>query len=178
MTTDVIVLNGGSSAGVSSLARALQDTLPRPWLTFGVDTFVDALPPSLTSAPDGLTVGPDGEVTVGPAFRRLESAWCQGVAAIARTGTGVIVDEVFLGGATGQARWRAALDGLDVLWVGVHCDPEIAAARERARADRVPGMAAAQAELVHRGVRYDLTVDTGRMDAVGCAGRVAACVVG
>ncbi|MFF2811536.1 chloramphenicol phosphotransferase CPT [Streptomyces sp. NPDC058000] len=174
MTTDVIVLNGGSSAGVSSLARALQNTLPRPWLTFGVDTFVDALPPGLTSAPDGLTVAPDGEVTVGPAFRRLESAWCQGIAAIARTGTGVIVDEVFLGGASGQARWRTALDGLDVLWVGVRCDPAIAAARERARADRVPGMAAAQADLVHRGVRYDLTVDTGRMDTVGCARRVAA----
>ncbi|MFJ5676312.1 chloramphenicol phosphotransferase CPT family protein [Streptomyces sp. NPDC093097] len=178
MATDVIVLNGGSSAGVSTLARALQDTLPRPWLTFGVDDFVASLPPSLADAPDGLTVGPDGEVTVGPAFRRLESAWCQGIAAIARTGTGVILDEVFLGGADGQARWAAALDGLNVLWVGVRCAPDIAAARERARGDRVVGMAAAQAELVHRGMRYDLTVDTGRVGLGVCAEQVAAAVVG
>ncbi len=37
--TQVIVLNGGSSAGKSSIARALQDILPGLWLTFGeVDT--------------------------------------------------------------------------------------------------------------------------------------------
>ncbi|WP_438487594.1 chloramphenicol phosphotransferase CPT [Streptomyces sp. S186] len=178
MTTHALVLNGGSSAGVTSLARALQDVLPRPWLTFGVDAFVETLPPALTSAPDGLNVAPDGAVTVGPVFHRLEAAWRQGVAAIARTGTGVIIDDVFLGGAAGQQRWQAALDGLNVLWVGVHCAPEVAAARERARGDRVPGMAAAQAERVHRGVRYDLTVDTGRLDAGACAARIAAHVVG
>ncbi|MER6049775.1 hypothetical protein ABT168_20375 [Streptomyces sp. NPDC001793] len=123
MTTQAIVLNGGSSAGDTSLARALQNVLPRPWLTFGVDAFVETLPPALTSAPDGLDVAPDGTVTVGPVFRRLEAAWRHGVAAIARTGTGVIIDDVFLGGATGQQQWRTALDGLDVLWVGVHVRP-------------------------------------------------------
>ena len=42
--TQVIVLNGGSSSGKSSIARALQEILPTAWLTFGVDVLVEALP--------------------------------------------------------------------------------------------------------------------------------------
>lgn len=40
----VIVLNGGSSSGKSSLARALQEVLPEPWLRLGVDDLIDAMP--------------------------------------------------------------------------------------------------------------------------------------
>ena len=42
--TQVIVLNGGSSSGKSSIARALQDVLPGRWLTFGTDVLAEALP--------------------------------------------------------------------------------------------------------------------------------------
>jgi chloramphenicol 3-O-phosphotransferase len=42
--TQVIVLNGGSSAGKSTIARALQDVLPGLWLTFGTDVLAEALP--------------------------------------------------------------------------------------------------------------------------------------
>ena len=178
MTTDVIVLNGGSSAGTSTLARALQETLPRPWLTFGVDTFVGALPPALMASPDGLVLAPDGTVAVGPVFRALETGWLHGIAAMARAGTGIILDEVLLSGGAGQDRWRQALDGLTVLWVGVHCDPATAAARELARGDRVVGMAVAQAALVHQGVRYDLEVDTTDTEPAACARRIASHVVG
>ncbi|MFE5738737.1 chloramphenicol phosphotransferase CPT [Streptomyces celluloflavus] len=174
MTTDVIVLNGGSSSGTSSVARALQDVLDRPWLTFGVDSFIDALPPALMSSPDGLVLAPDGGVAAGPVFRTLNNAWARGVAAVARAGTGVILDEVFLGGRAEQDRWRTALDGLDVLWVGVRCAPEIARDRELARGDRVAGMAESQAHAVHRGVRYDLEVDTGRAGPADCAREIAA----
>ena len=37
MPIQVIVLNGGSSSGKSTIARRLQSVLPRPWLTFGTD---------------------------------------------------------------------------------------------------------------------------------------------
>ncbi len=61
-----------------------------------------------------------------------------------------------------------------MLWVGVRCAPEVAARRESARGDRVPGMAAAQAELAHRGVSYDLEVDTSHTTSVECARTIAA----
>ncbi|MFJ3903070.1 chloramphenicol phosphotransferase CPT [Streptomyces sp. NPDC090025] len=170
----MIILNGGSSAGKTGLVRCLQAVLPDPWLAFGVDDFVDALPPTLDGAPGGIEYGPDGEVTVGPRFRALEAAWTTGIVAMARAGARIVVDDVFLGGAASQGRWRAATEGVEVLWVGVRCAPEVAAAREIARGDRTPGMAAKQAGLVHQGVHYDLEVDTTRTESLDCARTVAA----
>jgi chloramphenicol 3-O phosphotransferase len=53
-----------------------------------------------------------------------------GIAATARAGAPIIVDDVFLRAAVSQARWRTALAGLAVAWVGVHCDAAIAVQRE------------------------------------------------
>jgi chloramphenicol 3-O phosphotransferase len=174
VTHQVIVLNGGSSAGKSGIARCLQAVLPDPWLTFGTDTFVAALPAAMRSSDAGIEFAADGEVVVGAGFRALEAAWIGGIAAMARAGARVIVDEVFLGGAESQRRWREALGDLPVLWVGVRCDSSVAAEREAARGDRITGMAAAQADLVHRGVTYDLEVDTTHAEATACARTIAA----
>jgi Chloramphenicol 3-O-phosphotransferase len=173
VTTEVIVLNGGSSSGKSGIVRCLQAVLPDPWLALGTDTLVDAMPASMRSSDAGIAFAPDGEVIVGPEFRTLEAAWIEGVAAMARAGARVIVDEVFLGGADSQQRWRKALGGLRVLWVGVRCDGAVAAGREVARGDRVIGMAASQAEVVHRGMVYDLEVDTTRAESMECARAIA-----
>ena len=81
---------------------------------------------------------------------------------------------MFLGGAASQRRTSAALAGLDVLWAGVRCDPDTAAAREVARGDRVTGMAAAQATMVHAGVSYDVEVDTSHAESLDCARLIAA----
>ncbi|MFD4760462.1 chloramphenicol phosphotransferase CPT [Streptomyces sp. NPDC058439] len=174
MKTQMIVLNGGSSSGKSGIARCLQAVLPDSWLTFGVDTLVDAMPAAMRASDAGIEFAPDGEVIVGPEFRTLETAWIEGVATMARMGAGVIVDEVFLGGAASQQRWQKALGGLRVLWVGVRCESAVATAREIARGDRIPGMAAAQADVVHRGVTYDLEVDTTRSESMECARIIAA----
>ncbi|WP_031070370.1 chloramphenicol phosphotransferase CPT [Streptomyces sp. NRRL WC-3742] len=173
---DVIILNGGSSSGKSSIARCLQDLLPDPWLHLGADTLVAALPPRLVGGGEGIggVEDGDGTVSVGPAFAALDAAWTLGVAAMARAGAHILVDEVFLGTTASQARWRDALAGLSVLWVGVHCSPAVAASREAARGDRVTGMAAAQAHLVHEGVTYDLTVDTSRAAPQDCARAILA----
>ena len=172
------MLNGGSSSGKSTIVRCLQAVLPDPWLTFGVDTLVAALPGGDRGTPGVLEFAPDGGVSVGPTFYELEAAWIAGLAAMARAGARLIIDEVLLGGATGQQRWQRGLAGLEVLWVGVRCDPAVAAAREAARGDRVTGMAAGQAEVVHRGVTYDLEVDTTRTGALTCAHAIAARVGG
>ena len=176
VATQVIVLNGGSSSGKSGIARCLQAVLPDPWLALGVDTLIDAMPASIKTSASGIEFAPDGEVTVGPRFRELEAAWMTGVAAMALAGARVIIDEAFLGGAASQQRWKDALGGLRVLWVGVRCEGAVAAGREIARGDRVGGMAVSQAEVVHRGVGYDLEVDTTRAEAMACARQIAACV--
>lgn len=170
VTTQVIVLNGGSSSGKSGIVRCLQEVLPQPWLAFGVDSLVEAMP----GAGTGIEFAPDGGVNVGAEFMTLQAAWAAGIAAMAHAGARVIIDDVFLGAAATQERWRKVLDGLDVLWVGVRCEAEVAAGREIARGDRVRGMAEKQAELVHRGVVYDVEVDTTRLESLECARTIAA----
>ncbi|MEV6488672.1 chloramphenicol phosphotransferase CPT [Actinoplanes sp. NPDC051633] len=174
MTTQVIVVNGGSSSGKSGIVRCLQAILADPWLAFSVDGLVDAMPPSLRTTSSGIEIDPGGGVSIGPQFRIVEAAWMRGVAEVARAGVGVVVDDVFLGGAASQQRWTDALDGLRVLWVGVRCEAGVAAGREIARGDRARGMAAAQATVVHEGVRYDVEVDTTHTEAVECARAIAA----
>ena len=174
MTAQVIVLNGGSSSGKSGIARCLQAILPDPWLAFGTDTLVEAVPVSTRTSAAGIEFASDGEVIVGPEFRTLEAAWIAGIAAMAHAGARIIVDEVFLGGAASQQRWKNALGTLQVLWVGVRCDGAVAAGREIARGDRMIGMAASQAEVVHHDVVYDLQVDTTRTEALECARTIAA----
>lgn len=167
----VIVLNGGSSSGKSSIARALQGLLGPTWMTLGVDDLIRALPGGdqpLGNEPS-IEIRPDGSVAVGDDFRRAEAAWYQGLAAIGNAGTGLIIDEVFLGGKSSQERLARELDGLAVLWVGVRCDPEVAAQREQHRPDRIVGMALSQAESVHDVVEYDLVVDTTYLSALDCA---------
>lgn len=113
-------------------------------------------------------------MSVGADFRVLDAAWIEGIAAMAHAGARVIVDDVFLGGAGSQQRWRKALGDLAVLWVGVRCDSAVAAGREVARGDRVQGMAALQAHVVHEGVGYDLEVDTTHTESLVCARTIAA----
>ncbi|HZC40520.1 MAG TPA: hypothetical protein VE343_07585 [Streptosporangiaceae bacterium] len=92
----------------------------------------------------GIEFAANGGIGVGPGFRALEGPWMAGVAAMARAGARVIIDDAFLGGAASQQRWRQALDEPDVLWAAVRCDGEVAAGRALARGDRVRGMAASQ----------------------------------
>jgi len=174
--TQVIVLNGGSSSGKSSIARALQDVMPGLWLTFGTDVLAEALPGRGDDPRSGLVLELDGTVTVKPEFRALEEIWYQGLAVMAGRGAFLILDEVLLAGGAGQERLRTLLGDLDVLWAGVHCDPLVAASREAARPDRVRGMAMSQAIAVHAGVAYDVEVDTTNCSANACARRIAEAV--
>lgn len=167
------MLNGGSSSGKTTLATCLQALLPGSWLRLGVDTLIDALPETLLTSDTGIEFGADGSVRPGQEFRRLETAWMQGIAAMAHAGARLIVDDVFVSGVDARDRWQAALADVAVLWVGVHCDPAVAAERERGREDRVTGMATTQAQMVHRGIAYDIEVDTTDMPAVECAHLIA-----
>lgn len=170
----IIVLNGGSSSGKTEIARRLQAILTEPWIRLSVDDLVGALPPSLLDSDSGISFGQQGEVAVSGGFREVESAWMAGLAAMARAGARIIFDDVFLSGVASQDRTRAHLEGLEVLWVGVRCDPVIATGREIARGDRTTGMAASQADVVHKDVVYDIEVDTSHTQSLDCARLIAA----
>jgi chloramphenicol 3-O phosphotransferase len=155
-----VVLNGGSSAGKTTLGRSLQSALSDTWLLLGIDLLIWMLPPRMINDAKGLTVH-EGVIVRGDLFMSLYAGFQSAVATLARSGVNVLLDDLTLDGTADQQRWSDALEGLDVLWVGVRCAPPIAAERESRRQSRLPGIARHQAESVHVGVRYDVEVDTG-----------------
>ena len=159
----VIILNGGSSAGKTTLGRGLQSALPDTWLLLGIDLLIWMLPPEMINDTNGLSVH-NGVILRGELFMSLYAGFQKAVAALARGGVNVLLDDLTLDGVADQQRWNDALRGLGVLWVGVRCAPAIAAEREVRRQSRLPGIARHQAESVHVGVRYDVEVDTGVLD--------------
>ena len=173
----IILLNGTTSAGKTSIAHALQARLPGLWLHVGVDHFIQMTPLKFHGAPEGFQFAPqpDGALplNIGPTGQRVLAAFRTSVASIARSGANVIVDEVILSPKTLGA-WLDALQNLDVFFVGVHCSLEEAQRREQARGDRGIGQVRAQFDIVHAGADYDFTIDTTADSPESGAGAIAA----
>jgi chloramphenicol 3-O phosphotransferase len=178
----VIVLNGTSSSGKSTLVRALQGRLDEPWLGVGIDTVVYALPKAYLDLPGWADVfryvpaEPGSHapfrIETGELGHRLIEGMHGMIAALAAAGLSVIVDHVLL-----EPQWLPDLDarlaGHEVLFVGVRCPLDVVVAREAARKDRTIGQAAAQFDVVHRAGGYDLEVDTSVLSADEAADRIA-----
>lgn len=159
----VVVVNGASSAGKSSLVVASQPLLPRPFLAFGLDLllFGAALPRDA-----------EGRLRDWPALRPgVLAGHRRAVRAFADAGIDVITD-VVLESQEEADDWDGVLAGLDVLWVGLHASVDELRRRELARGDRPPGDAEQDLATVHTFHRYDLELDSADGVEV-CAGRLA-----
>jgi len=143
-----IVLNGASSAGKGTIARAIQELAGRPVLHVSLDMFTDMFH--------------------WPAVSENEKAACHAVgvanlhAALPLLASGefpLIVDHVFE-----QHAWfetcREALKERRTYFIGVRCPLAVLEAREKARGDRRIGLARFQFERVHEQKPYAMEVDT------------------
>jgi chloramphenicol 3-O phosphotransferase len=169
----VVVLNGTSSSGKTSIANAFQELRSQAgdlWLVIGLDDFLAKLPGRWVEvgawvgslAEDGVRLEREGDQAnfhIGEHARRLMHAYRRTVREIARAGINVVVDEVALQEDEWHD-WCAALDGLDAAWIAVRCDVDVASQREAARGDRAPGLVRGQADVVHQFPDYDLELDT------------------
>ena len=189
---DVFLVNGPSSAGKSTLCRALQSAVERPYLVTGFDDFIFMSAPRYYRGADTerqgvfdaytalgaemiVTSRPGEPVAVtaqfGPVFRKLVDSMAPAVRALVDGGNPVIFDHVLHDEAM-YLSCEEAFAGLDVLSVGVACSLEILEARERARGDRVLGRARGLAEVVHTFMPYDVTIDTGSLSPQACVDAV------
>ncbi|MFC7862645.1 chloramphenicol phosphotransferase CPT family protein [Streptomyces murinus] len=106
-------------------------------------------------------------------LRRTWMGFHRAVAGMAAAGNHVVVDHVL------SEEWRL-LDCLelftaeDVVLVGVHCSLDELHRRERARGDRLEGLAARQFERVHAHGLYDIECDTTSTSPLDCARRISA----
>jgi len=170
----IVLLNGAGSAGKGSIARALQAITAGPFLHVQMDAFLDMLPAARQDHPEAFsyeTVQRDGAPAVviraGAAGERLMRGMRRAVAALAEAGNDLIVDDVMLGDE--MAEYDALLAACRVYKVGVLAPLDVLEARERARGDRLIGLARWQVDRVHAGRRYDLEVDTSRAGPDECA---------
>jgi chloramphenicol 3-O phosphotransferase len=159
----IIFLNGCTSAGKTSIARALQARPGRPLLHFGIDDGFGLLPVRLSGDPDGFYFDRDERGMVrlnyGPVGREALAAYRRAAMTLAQGPLDLIVDEVVLDAGFADD-WVTLAAGCDVFAVGVHCRLAELERRELARGDRQPGQARGQFDLVHRWFAYDLEVDT------------------
>ena len=167
---NIIILNGTSSSGKTSVLRALQEILEEPYLEAGIDKFIWMLPHRYLDRPLwdevlGLADHAGGEGHV------LVSGMHAAIASLAREGNNVIADHVLVEPA--WARECAVLFAdLPAYLVGVRCPLDVLEQRERSRGNRTLGQARLQYNLVHKYVNYDLEVDTSILSPEACAGEI------
>jgi len=161
----IVLLNGTSSSGKTTLARELLTGFATPWFHLAVDDFG-----AMRSVPQ--TAALDAE-QVAVVLRRTRAGFHRSVAAMAAAGNDVVADLVL------SERWRlldclTIFAGHRVVFVGLHCSAEELHRRERARGDRTAGQAATQLAHVHAHGRYDLELDTETTSPADCARQVRA----
>jgi chloramphenicol 3-O phosphotransferase len=166
MTARIVLLNGVSSVGKGSVAKALQRIASRPMLHVQMDAFLEMLPAAMFGDPEGYvfeTGEQDGEpvtaVTSGPLLETAMRGMRGAVAALAEAGADVIVDEV-MWDPEALADYRRRLAAFDFHVVGLFAPLAVIEERERARGDRNLGLARWQYDKVHGGMAYDLELDT------------------
>lgn len=176
--TRVLILNGTSSAGKSSLANALQRACSEPFLHIKMDTFLEMMPPRYANHPEAFHFNsvagsepPEVEVRSGPYGNTVMRGMRACVSALATEGLNLIVDDVFWGDE--QYEYLALLSDVDVHFIQVRCDLEIAESRELARGDRDVGLVRWQFDRVHRNTKYDFVVDTSNASPDQCATEIA-----
>ena len=169
----IILVNGTSSSGKTTLVRELQAVLPDLWLEMGIDRFAHSLPGRVAGEPVWPQLfryvpigdGSDGRFTIQttPLGRRFISALHATVAGLAELGFNVIVDQVILERSWLEEAARA-WEPFAVLFVGVRCPLEVVVKRELERKDRTLGQAEAQSKVIHEWAAYDVEVDTSKQD--------------
>jgi chloramphenicol 3-O phosphotransferase len=163
----IIILNGTSSSGKTSIVKALQDAFDEPYLEAGLDKFIWMLPERYLDRPlwdDVLGLA----TQAGKTGHQLVAGMHQAIEAISQAGCNVIADHVLV-----EASWW--LDCVErfsdrpAYLVGVRCPLEVVEQREKERHNRTLGQARAQYAVVHGPGIYDIEVDTSRSTPEECA---------
>ncbi|MCP4295771.1 MAG: AAA family ATPase [Proteobacteria bacterium] len=169
----IVLLNGISSSGKTTIAKELQDRMRSPWLYTGWDHFLAMLPEKYTGinqdegslAHEGihikLKLGVLDEVTYGKVAIKIIREMHHFISNITRNGSNLIVDDLipklFL------KDYLHRLEGLQVYFIGLKCPLEEIERREKLRKNRFSGTARLESRWIHDPGCYDMELDTSRL---------------
>ena len=166
MRKQIILLNGPSSSGKSTLARALQARIEEArlqrWAVVSIDECMKLSTDEVIYEDD--VFGISGDL-------------CQKASEALMTAPGVIVDHVITSERI-FAGLKALLGAHSLFMVRVTCPLDELKRRERACGDRHPGSAEASYRYLFPVDGYHLTVDTCRMTTDECARAICRALYG
>lgn len=148
----IILLNGPSSVGKTTIALLLQQKLPEPFWHFSFDHLRDSdiLPMNRIR---------DGEFDWSTMRPSVFDGFHRSLPVLAEAGNNIIVDHIIE-----NEKWMSdllrLLSGLDVFLVGLHCALPELERRERKRGNRATGEARSDYSIVHGFAEYDMELDT------------------
>ena len=148
----IIVINGPSSSGKTTLAKALQKQFDVPFIRFSFDLFLDHKAFPMEQIRSGLFSWDSMRPSV---FMGIH----QCLPALATAGNHVIFDHIIE-----TKMWLrhliSTISELDVFFVGLHCSLAELERREIQRGDRRSGEARLDFETVHSITSYDLELNS------------------
>lgn len=168
----IIYLNGPSSSGKTTLAKALQHAFDDLFLHVGIDKIIGWMPEKVNDwtggeAPLGYSWkkntdesgNPIQELQIGPDAQKIAKTFQEVVLTLAKMGHHLIIDDVSFGKKQVD-EWKKLLKDFTVLWIGVNAPLPILEQREKERGNRMMGSARGQFYKVHVDATYDLEIDT------------------
>ena len=186
MKYQLVYLNGPSSSGKTTLAKALQDALETPFLHIGIDKVIGLMPEKLNNwiggpAPLGFSWKeskdaeglPIQELQVGVFARKISDTFVEIVVHLAEIGYSLVVDDVALTERE-LVVWKERLKKFQVLYVGVKASLADLEQRERLRGNRIIGSSRAQFHKLKYGNDYDLVLDTSELAHEQCVAEILA----
>lgn len=150
--SQIIFLHGASSSGKSTIARALQESIEKPFWHISIDHLRDAgvLPTARYKS---------GEFDWSSDRSAFFEGFHKSLSAYAEAGNNLILEHIL-----DTPEWaddlRMLIGSHDVLFVAVHCPIPVLIERERRRGDRQPGSAERDQRLIHANRLYDLEVNS------------------
>ena len=158
----ILILNGVSSSGKSTLSRVLQDRCPVPLYRLDIDDFI-------LMAPDKFNDYEKGDFSVQYAFA---SKFFHAVKLYSDLGFDLVVPYMFFKDSETLREFRTLLADYSVLVVNMHCPAKELRRRELSRQNRSVGSAEAQLGLLERDFEGSITADNYHSTNEACADEI------
>jgi len=163
----VVVIDGASSSGRTSLVNRFCERVPDAYCKAHIDAFVTQLPPATWEACGSTD---EGWATIGRAFN-------EHLLALSRQHERVIADAFYkLPGA--RQHLLATFRRQALFLVQLYCELDELERRERQRGDRRPGLARSQFGAVYSFTGHDLRIDSTHRSVDACADQLVAALGG